>query len=179
VDAVLLQSDAYFLSISNRAGTRFDLPWKEVAELDSPDMGLELVGLRSRLDSTPERVTQRVEPVSGGRALRRALWPGFLVHGWGHREAGANDVFLSLVGAEVFGVVVGAFGLGELLGPEKAGETKDTALALSVAGASIFALTWFWDLAFAPGAAERYNKARGLVLAPRPEGPGLGLAYRF
>jgi hypothetical protein len=177
LDGKLTQSDAYFMTVLNARGTRFDLPWSEIASVDGPDLGLDAVALRGHLSAEPTAVTSLVEPRSGMKALGQALWPGVLVHGWGHRYAGDNDTFVSLVGGEIFAVVIGGFGLNEVLGPSKEGETKDTAVALSVAGGAIFGLTWLWDLAFSPHAAAQFNDKKGLALEPTPT--GAQLAYRF
>jgi hypothetical protein len=177
LDALLQHSDKYFLSVNNAKGTHFDIPWSEVEALDSADLGAELAPLRANIKAGPAEVSSLVEPRRGGTAFQRALWPGILLHGAGHRYAGDSDAFVSLAGGELFGVVVGGFGLSELLGEGKAGESKDTALALSVGGGAIFGLTWLYDLAFAPGAARKFNEAKGLSLQPRLN--GLQLAYRF
>lgn len=176
-EAQLQKSDKYFLSVNNAKGTHFDIPWTEVEAVDSRDLGEGLGLLRANLTSAPSAVGTLVEPRRGGEAFKRALWPGFLLHGAGHRYAGDNDAFVSLAGGELFGVVVGGFGLSELLGETKAGEHKDTALALNIAGGSIFGLTWLYDLAFAPGAARQFNEAKGLSLQPRID--GLQLSYKF
>ncbi len=175
--AQLLKSDAYFLSIANSRGTVFDVPWAEVAAVDSSELGADLALLRGRITAEPSPVGSIIEARSGSKALGKALWPGFFLHGSGHRYAGDNDTFVSLAGAELFGVVVGGFGLNELLGPGKTGEHKDTALALAVGGASLFTLTWLWDLAFAPGAARRYNESKGLALESTVGGAQVALRF--
>lgn len=173
----LLKYDDYFLSVSNAAGKAFDLPWVEVAEVDGDALGADLALMRGRLSPGGAPVGSVVEARSPGGALAKAFWPGLVLHGYGHRYAGDNDGFISLAGAEIFAVVVGGFGVAELLGPGKAGEHKDTALALSIGGGGIFALSWLWDLAFAPGAARRFNRAQGLAFEPTPT--GAKLAYTF
>lgn len=177
LDARLQKYDAYFLSVANSQGTVFDLPWAEVASLESDGLSADLPLMLGRLTAGASPVSSLIEPRSGSKALAKALWPGLLLHGSGHRYAGDHDTFVSLVGAELFGVVVGGFGLGELLGPGRDGEHKDTATALAVAGGSVFVLTWLWDLAFSPGAARRHNQAKGLAL--EPTGQGLKLALTF
>jgi hypothetical protein len=176
--AQLQKSDKYFLSFNNAKGTHFDIPWAEVEAVDSKDLGADgLALLRANLTPGPGPVGSIVEPRSGGEAFKRALWPGFLLHGSGHRYAGDNDSFVSLAGGELFGVVIGAFGLSELNGATEDGEHRGTSLALAVGGGSIFALTWFYDMAFAPGAARDFNAAKGLSLEPRPD--GVQLSYKF
>jgi hypothetical protein len=177
LDARLLKYDAYFLSIANSRGTAFDLPWAEVAALDSEELAADLPLLRGRITAEASPVGSIIEARQPRRALAKAFWPGLLLHGSGHRYAGDQDTFVSLAGAELFGVVVGAFGVAELLGPGKPGEHKETAQALSIAGGSIFALTWAWDLLFAPGAARRYNEGKGLALQAAPGGAQLALRF--
>lgn len=173
----LLHYDSVFLSAVNAKGTKFDLPWNEVASLSSADAGPDLALMQGHLTPEASPVGSQIALRQPGTAFTQALWPGFLLHGAGHRYAGDQDTFFSLAGGELFGLVVGGFGLSELLGPEKTGESKDTALALASAGGIIFGLTWLWDLGFAPGAATKFNQAKGLALQPLPT--GAQLAYRF
>lgn len=179
-EAQLQRSDKYFLSINNAKGTHFDVPWAEVEAIESSDISSDgLALLRANLMPEPGPVGSIVEPRSGGEAFKRALWPGFLLHGSGHRYAGDNDTFVSLAGGELFGVVIAGFGLSELSSTTEDGEHRGTSLALAVGGGSIFALTWLYDLAFAPGAARDFNAAKGLSLEPASQGDGVQLSYKF
>lgn len=173
----LLKYDDYFLSVKNRRGTSFDLPWVEVQSVDSSALSADLPLMRGRLTSASSPVNSLVQARDPSTALSRALWPGILLHGAGHRYAGDYDRFVSLAGAELFGVVVGGFGANEYFGPGKDGEHKDTALALTVGGGVIFGVTWLWDLAFSPGAARKFNEAHGLALLPAPNGAQLALSF--
>jgi hypothetical protein len=177
LDAAVLKYDSYFLSIQNRLGTGFDVPWAEVESVDSQDLAADLSLMRGKLTAEPGPVNSLIQARSGSAALDQALWPGFLLHGAGHRYAGDTDTFVSLAGAELFGVVVSGFGLSELASTSEDGEHRDTSLGLAVGGGAIFALTWFYDLAFAPGAAEKLDRAKGLAFEPTPT--GAQLAYRF
>jgi hypothetical protein len=177
LDAGLLKYDRYFLSIRNSKGTTFDVPWAEVEAVESPELGAELALLRANLTPGPEPVGSIIEARRGSTALAKAVWPGFLLHGAGHRYAGDDETFVSLAGAELFGVVIGGFGLSELANATEDGEHRGTSLALAAGGGAIFALTWFYDMAFAPGAAEKLNQAKGLSFEPTPT--GAQLAYRF
>jgi hypothetical protein len=112
-------------------------------------------------------------------ALKAAIWPGLLLHGWGHRAAGDQDTFLNLAGGELFSVVMLGFGLAEALGPDIKDETKSTSQSVAAAGAVFFAATWIWDLAGAQAAARRYNARLSLGLAPQDGAPQLALTTRF
>jgi hypothetical protein len=176
--AQLQKSDKYFLSVNNAKGTHFDIPWAEVEAIDSSEVGSDgLALLRANLTPGPGPVGSIVEPRDGSVAFKRALWPGFLLHGSGFRYAGDNETFVSLAGGELFGVVIAGFGLSELQSTTDDGEHRGTSLGLAVGGGSIFALTWLYDLAFAPGAARDFNAAKGLSLEPRPD--GVQLSYKF
>ncbi len=124
-----------------------------------------------------EAATVTLRAMDPARARQIALWPGFLLHGAGHRYAGDNEAFYSMVGGELFGVLIGGFGVGELFGPEVKGEHKGTALALAVTGGSMFLGTWLWDIAFAPRAAKKFNDERGLGLWPTLNGAVLVLRF--
>ncbi len=165
--------DAYFLDVKNGLGTPFHIPWGEVRSVSHTTTA------NSWLEDTyitqqPAEVTVVVQPVSPGACLKAALFPGVLLHGWGLRQAHDENGFYSLAGAEVFGVIVGGFGLTELTGPSIQGENKDTSLGLTIGGGSIFALSWLWDLAFAAHTAEKFNHDHGLAWVP----PAPSLAWR-
>lgn len=136
-------------------------------------LALALSGL-ARAEGEPTISLRTLDP---GVARKQALWPGILLHGAGHRYAQDNDTFYSLVGGELFSLLVGGFGAHELFGPEKKGEHKSMATTLAVTGAVLFVGTWAWDIAFAPGKARAFNQERGLSLAPRLD--GTALSWRF
>lgn len=173
----MLRYDSVFLSTVNAKGTALDLPWVEIAKVDGDAAGADLALMRGHITDEPSPVNSVMAPRDPGKAFTQALWPGILLHGSGLRYAGDQDSFVSLAGGELFGVVVGTFGLYEVLGPDIAGESKTTANALTIAGGTIFAVTWIWDLALAPGAARRLNDSKGLALLPRQD--GLQLSYKF
>jgi hypothetical protein len=128
---------------------------------------------------TPESaaLSIRLEKKDPGAALKKAFWPGILIHGWGHREAGDYGTFTNLAGAELFGAVVLGFGLAEYLGPEIPGENKGTSQSIALGGGAIMLTSWLWDVVGAPGAARQYNADHGLTLIPRSN--GLQVALRF
>lgn len=173
----MLRYDSVFLSTVNAKGTALDLPWVEIAKVDGDAAGADLALMRGHITDEPSPVNSVMAPRDPGKAFAQALWPGILLHGSGLRYAGDQDSFVSLAGGELFGVVVGTFGLYEVLGPDIVGESKTTANALTIAGGTIFAVTWIWDLAMAPGAARRFNDSKGLALLPRQD--GLQLSYKF
>jgi hypothetical protein len=176
----LLSYDRFFVSASNAKGTRFDIPWVEIAGVDSLDPGLDAEMALMRGNITPERaaVSSVVEPRIPGTALKRALlWPGIIVHGSGYRYAGDNDAFVSLAGAEFFGLLVGAFGGYLQAYPDGSDTTKSVPQDLVAAGVTIFAVTWIVDIAFSPSAARSLDEQKGLALEPLPQ--GAQLAYHF
>ena len=176
-DVTLRRYDSVFLTVLNAQGTAFDLPWVEVASIGGSEADPDLLLMRGHLDRSSVTVSSQLAAKQPRKAFSQALWPGILLHGAGHRYAGDQDAFFSLAGGELFGLVVGGFGLSEVLGPEKTGESKSTAIGLAASGGAIFALTWLWDLGFAPGAARKFNQAHGLALQPLPN--GAQLAYHF
>lgn len=175
----LITYDRFFLSAVNAKGTRFDIPWAEVATVDSPNAGGDLAMMRGNLNSDPEPVTMVIEPRSPQTAFDRALWPGVLLHGAGFRYAGNNDRFVGLAGAEFFGVVVGAFGTYLQLYPNADDTSREVPQALVTAGVVCFVGTWLWDLAFSPCAARGLDRSKGLALEPASRGEGLQLSYRY
>lgn len=173
--------DQYFLDFKNAQGTLFHLPWAEVRGVS------HTATTRSWLEDNlitpyPAEVASRIEAASPVEAQKASLWPGLALHGWGHRAAGDTDRFYALAGAEAFGLLMGGFGIGELAGDDKPGETKITAQTLAVAGVGMFVGSFLYDVVFAPRAAEQLNAAAGLAPAPRagrdyPFALDLGLGY--
>jgi hypothetical protein len=175
--------DQYFLDFKAPHGKTFHIPWGEVRSLS------HTTTTRSWLEDNyitgytlPEGGSATViSPLDPSKALKAALFPGFFIHGWGHREARDTDTFYSLLGAEAFGLLVGGFGVSELSGREVAGESNAVAQYLTYGGAGVFLLSWLWDVAFAYHSATEYNQVNGLVLQlqPLPQGYALGLGTRF
>lgn len=173
----LVTYDSFFLTAVNAKGTRFDIPWTEVAGVDAPGAGADLALMRGHITPGPGPVSSVVEPRSPGTALARAVWPGVLLHGAGLSYAGSNDAFVDLAGAEFFGVVVGAFGAYLEYYPNSSDSSKTVPQVLTIAGAAIFVGTWLWDLSFSYHAARSFNERKGLALEPAPG--GAQLSYLF
>lgn len=134
-------------------------------------------------DPTPvaesKAATIKVYTRDPGAAFKAALWPGVLLHGWGHHVAGDQETFLNLAGGELFGVIMLGFGLSEALGPDIKGESKATSQSIAIGGGVIFGVTWLWDVAGASSAAKRFNKEHNLSLLPLDGGAQLALRTRF
>jgi hypothetical protein len=161
--------DQYFLDVKSSNGHLFHLPWAEVGAVSrtaGADGEWDNWLQATFISDTPAEVGTIVTPKDPSAAFKASLWPGVLIHGMGHREAGDTDRFYALLGAESFGLLVGAFGAAELFADAKPGETKSTAQILTWSGVGMFTLSWAWDMAFSYSAAERFNKDRGLSLAP-------------
>jgi len=180
-DLFLKSYDNFFLSASNSMGTRFDLPWSEVAAVDSAQDGSDLAMMRGKITDEPATVDLVVEPRSPRVAVMRALgWPGILVHGSGFDYAGDKVAYYDLAGAEVFGVAVATMGayLDAYPNTEDTGKSTPTvAQDLIIGGAAVFGVTWLWDICFSPGAASSLDQSKGLSFAPSPR--GAQFAYRF
>jgi hypothetical protein len=172
----LVRYDRFFLTVVNSLGTSFDIPWVEVASVDGDSSG-DLQMMRGRITDEPTPVATVIAPRSPHTALMRALWPGFLLHGDGFRYAGSNDTFVSLAGSEAFAVVVGGFSAYLQGYPNTTDTSRTVPQALATAGVVIFAATWAYDIAFAPGAAQHLDQERGLAL--EPTGNGAQFAYHF
>ncbi len=159
----LVDYDRYFLTVSNAKGTLFNIPWTEVASVDGPPSG-DLAMMRGDLDPDPAPVTSIIEARDPQEALRLSLWPGVLLHGSGLRYCGDYGSFVGLAGAEVFGVVLGAFGGYLEAYPNTSDTDRQVPAALIGVGAACFLGTWLWDIAFCRGTALRVDAAHGLAL---------------
>lgn len=169
--------DSVFLDVIEAQDKVESLGWVNIAAITTEDSGVDLTTLRARLTQEDMPAQVWVKPLDPTRAFTSALWPGIIVHGWGHRYAQDQDTFYTLVGAEIFGLIVQGFAVGEIAGPDVAGETKDTAWSLFYGGGAVVGVTWLWDMAFAPGTARQFNHDKGLSLLPTPT--GVQLAYHF
>jgi hypothetical protein len=180
-DLFLKSYDNFFLTALNSVGTRFDLPWSDVAAVDSTQAGADLALMRGKITDEPATTEVLVEPRSRGTAVVRALWPGVLIHGAGFDYAGDKGIFYDLAGAEVFGIAVAALGgyLDAYPNTEDSGRnTPSGGQDLIIGGAAVFGVSWLWDICFSPGAASDTNAAKGLALEPASNG-GAQLAYHF
>jgi hypothetical protein len=176
----LLSYDRFFVTAVNAPGTRFDIPWVEIAAVEPVDSNsdAELSLMRGNLTTDSVPVASVVEPRSPDEALFQALvWPGVILHGAGFRYAGDNDAFVSLAGAEFFGVLVGAFGAYLEAYPDGEDTSKGVPQDLLLGGAAVYVITWVIDAGFSPSAAAALDKQRGLAL--EPAGDGAQLAYHF
>jgi|GEM_PF-4366163 hypothetical protein len=99
----------------------------------------------------------------------QALWPGLALHGYGHLKAGDDDMGYSLMGAEVFGLLVGGLGVADWASPDSKSEDTLTLQAVALGGLALFVGSWAYDLIVAPRLAEGLNTEKGLAPAP-PEG---------
>ncbi|HTB21586.1 MAG TPA: hypothetical protein VK914_02650 [bacterium] len=180
-DLSLHSFDRFYLSADNSIGTRFNLPWAEVATLDSPNAAADLGPLRANITAEPTNVTSVIQARRPIKAFYRALWPGFVVHGSGYNYAGDKASFYDLAGGEVFGVALAAFGGYQLAYPNSADTNRSASQSLLIAGGALFAVTWLWDLAFSHQAAASFDDRHGLALLPAAQGGATGaqLAYRF
>ena len=140
----------------------------------------DLGAMKQNLSPDYVEVSSRVGSRDPGAAFKAALWPGLVIHGYGAHVAGDQDMFLSLAGAEIFGLVVGGFGTVREFYPNVSEDDKATAMYLIWGGGGMFVLSWAWDLVDAPLAARAFNRDNGLSLLPLPEGGALlGLTKSF
>lgn len=173
--------DAFFLDIESRNGTELHLPWPEILEVAPAEFTGASAFYRQNMTADNVKVTSVIEPRSPSAALGKAFWPGFFIHGYGHKEAGDTDMFLSLAGAELFGALVAGFGASKVLDAGVAQGDKDTAQYLVWGGGGVFILSWIWDIAGAPGAARAYNERHKVAfdVVPAQRGVMLGMSTRF
>ena len=123
------------------------------------------------------------------KAFLLALFPGLLIHGYGHFYADDNLMGNVLLTGEVVSVLSVGLGVlvksdtktfsGGLLGdPGNAGNIGNN---LIWGGIIAFTGLWIVDMAHAPAAAKDYNDEHGLkpIAYINQDRPTLALAYRF
>jgi hypothetical protein len=123
------------------------------------------------------------------KAFLLALFPGLLIHGYGHFYADDNLMGNILLTGEVVSVVAVGFGAiiksdtttfsGGILGPPRNAEKVGTNFIWG--GIIGFTALWIVDMAHAPTAAKDYNDDHGLkpVAYLEQDRPTLALTYRF
>jgi hypothetical protein len=122
------------------------------------------------------------------KALLLAVFPGVLIHGYGHYYAKDTTIGSALLAGEVVGVA--AFTLGAMMHshPENFTDSwvgrnaANKGRSLELYGGLFFGLTWLADILHAPTVATEYNMEHGLqpVLTMSTSGnPELQVAYRF
>ncbi len=124
------------------------------------------------------------------KALMVAVFPGFLIHGYGHLYAKDHLTGTALLGGEILSLA--AIGMGAMMksDPEQYqggifGTANDvverTGRRMIIYGGIGFAVTWFADILHAPTAAKDYNDRWNLspVASLNNGVPTLALACRF
>ncbi len=123
------------------------------------------------------------------KAFLLALFPGLLIHGYGHFYAGDDITGDVLLGGEVLSVL--SVGLGALIKSDTTdfsggllGDTNNaTAIGTNLIWGGIIAFGGFWivDMAHAPTAAQDYNNEHGLnpVVLFENNHPILAMACKF
>ncbi len=172
--------DAFFLDVEAKgSGAAFHLPWREVAEVAPAEFTGDTAMIRQYLSPDMVKVESSIQARDPYEAVSKSFWPGFLIHGYGHKVAGDQDTFLSLAGAEIFGALVAGFGAAKLADAGVAQGDKDTAQYLVYGGGAMFVLSWAWDVLGSARAARKYNERHRLILGAAPGGVVLGLAGEF
>ncbi len=173
--------DAFFLEFETKGAKKIQLPWAELAEVKQAELSGDAAMMRQYIKPGSAEVKSRIEAKSASKAFGKALYPGFIIHGAGFREAGNTDMFLSLAGAELFGVLVGGFGATRTTDPGLSQGERDTANYMVLGGAAVFGLTWLIDLVGAPISANSLNHEHGLTLGSelRPGGGALTASLSF
>ena len=144
----------------------------------------ETTGLSGSLETSRNQAFAK-DP---SRAFLLALFPGLLIHGYGHFYAKDNSMGTVLLTGEVISIASIGLGAaiqnspssfsGSFLGNNAVRRRKDMVLY----GAIFFGLTWIADMAHAPTAAKEYNYEHNLTPAfsfNEKGRPQMVLAYRF
>ena len=117
--------------------------------------------LLSSCAAGPAAVTEREEPVRKSPIVGEllAFFPGFFVHGMGHRYAGNHEKADEIFAMELYSLL--PIGLGGALygiGRSQDAEAVEVAGLVGIGvGAVPFLGTWIYDLVFTPSEVNRYN----------------------
>jgi hypothetical protein len=171
--------DDYFVDFETSTGLKVSVPWREVGAIEEKEASGASAFFGAKMVEGDAKVESLLAPLSPSRARGLAFGTGFLIHGWGHRYARDNKTFLSLVGAEAFGLLVAAIGGNDFLDPNFKNEDQTISTAMLITGGAFFVGSWLWDIAYAPEAARKFNKAKGLALLDREGKVMLGMNLEF
>ncbi len=171
--------DAYFLQFTLGNGSKVDVPMKEIAQIEPGDFTGDTAMISQYLSRDAAPVTVHIQPKIPSQALSKAFFPGFFIHGYGHKTAGDNEMFMALAGAELFGVLVGGFGAIRQIDPAASKQDKDFSIYLLAGGGAFFGLSWLFDIALASHSARKFNQEHHLSLAPEQDGARLAWSTRF
>lgn len=171
--------DAFFLEFQLKNATQAHLPWMEIAELKPAEFSGDAAFMKQYIKADSVEVQSRIEAKSAPHARMQALYPGFFIHGYGFKDAGNQDMFLSLAGAELFGLLVGGFGGARAADPTLSRGERDTANSMLYGGAGIFALTWLIDIVGSGFSADNFNAEHKLSLSLLPQGAAMTASVRF
>lgn len=89
-----------------------------------------------------------------------AIFPGFFVHGLGHRYAGASETADDILAMELYSLLTAGLGGGLLaLGKAEDAEAVEVAgwVGIGVGGVG-FLGTWLYDIVFTPSEVGNYNR---------------------
>ncbi len=151
----------------------------------APGFSQSTTGLSGSLESS--RQTRFYKDPS--KALLLSLFPGVLIHGYGHLYAKDRLAGTALIAGEV--ISLAAIGLGAaaredaehftggIFGGNEATVMR-TGRRMIIYGAMGFGVTWFVDLLHSPTAAKEYNDRYNLQpIASMGGNPTLAFAVRF
>jgi hypothetical protein len=153
--------------------------WSASAESRAWDGWVFAEGQKDSIGSVENAGSNLKDP---NAALTYALFPGVIAHGAGHIYAGEVRTGLVLLGSELGGLALYAWGAAT--GVERGQPSSEGVIAMATGGALFFG-SWAYDLVFAPLGVRKKNeqllRARNarLKLRTRDEQVGLVLVWRF
>jgi len=122
------------------------------------------------------------------KALLLGVFPGILIHGYGHFYAKDNTWGTALLAGEVLSLTAITVGLVIKENPEDYQDSwlgsgaRSSGKDMILYGGLLFGLTWLADIFHAPTAAREYNQEHGLqpaISLNHRGNPQVQLAYRF
>ena len=160
--------DAFFLEFTAKNGTKFHIPWDEISSVSKAEFSGDTALMRQYLKKDSVTVSTRIAPKNPWHAMGKAFWPGILLHGFGFQDAGNQEMFLSLAGGHLFGLLIGTFGVIRSADVSITPDERSSAALLANVGYAVSGLTWVIDIIGAPISAGNFNRAHGLTLSAVP-----------
>jgi len=149
--------DSYYLNVELTNGKTISIPWGEVRFIKHTTTASSWLE-EEYMDAGDTDVTTLVAPLDPGVAFQKAVFPGIVMRGAGHFYAKDNNRGISLLSAEILSLIIMGMNAVDVLTHDENSQASGVTQAVFYGGLTIFVGSWLYDIIFAPGAAEEFNK---------------------
>lgn len=155
--------DEYYLEVTLENGKEISIPWAEVRYVKHTTTASSWLEETYMTDEDVE-VKTYVSPLDPGVAVQKAFFPGILTHGSGHLYARDKEKGVSLLSAEILSVIIMGLSVMDVITHDTDDRNTGITKGIFCGGLAIFTGTWLYDIIFAPGAVNEFNKKHDFYL---------------